>query len=176
VPGFVYLLAGTTLKTPKVKLYYLFDPLCGWCYAFDAIIRQVSLALKGQVEVEAVSGGMITGMREGPVGAMSGFILQTLPVIEQHSGVRFGEPYLEMVREGTRFLSSIAPSRALEAFKQLVPGRSVEFANDLQRAQFVEGKDFNREETYLELIQPYGIDPEQFRQAMNAEHTLKAVH
>ncbi len=56
-------------NTKKVKLIYVYDALCGWCYGFSPVMMQLHSKYKDSIDFQVVSGGMITGNRIGPIGA-----------------------------------------------------------------------------------------------------------
>jgi putative protein-disulfide isomerase len=124
------------------KLLYIYDPLCGWCYGFSPVIQQLYDATKRRARWEILAGGMVVGERIGPIGRISEFIRHFLPRVEGTTGVHFGEAFTtEILDPGTLVLSSVEPSRALQAIKTLAPDRALAFASRLQRALYDEGRD-----------------------------------
>jgi len=128
---------------PSIKiLLYFFDPLCGWCYGFSPVIKQLYDATKRRAQWDILAGGMVVGDRIGPIGRISGFLKNALPRVEGTTGVTFGEAFTtEVLDRGTLILSSVEPSRALQAVKILAPDRAMAFAAGLQRALYDEGRD-----------------------------------
>lgn len=127
------------------KLVYVFDPLCSWCYGFSPVVRQLFDGTKRRARWEILSGGMVTGERIGPIGRVAGFLKQALPRVEGTTGIRFGEAFMTgILDEGTLTLSSVEPSRALQAVKILAPDRAMAFAAGVQKALYEEGRDVTR--------------------------------
>lgn len=155
------------------RLLYFFDPLCGWCYGFSPVIRSLA-AQQDTLPVEVMCGGMITGEREGPLGKqMADYILGVVPRLEGMTGVKFGEKYLDMIRDGSHYNSSVKPSIAVVIMKELHPDRALLFAADLQKISFSEGFDFNEDSTYREMAQRYALDVKDFMRRM-ADPVYKA--
>jgi len=124
------------------SLVYVFDPLCGWCYGFSPVIRELYEATRRRARWEIWAGGMVLGDRVGPIGRISEFLKKALPRVEGTTGVRFGEAFTTRVlEEGSLVLSSFEPSRALHAVKALAGDRALAFALNLQRALYEEGRD-----------------------------------
>lgn len=158
------------------KLYYAFDPLCGWCFAFSPEMEEIADRYSDQLEIVVISGGMVTGERIGPIGETAPYIKEAYKTVEQSSDVKFGQPFLDhLFNEGTNVFSSIEPSIALAVVKELKPERAVKFASYLHRAVYVDGlppTDFNSYASYAEKV---GIDKETFlKQCENPEMKRKA--
>lgn len=124
------------------RLVYVFDPLCGWCYGFSPVVKQLYDATKRRARWEILSGGMVVGDRVGPIGRISEFLKHALPRVEGTTGIRFGQAFTsEVLDRGTLVLSSVEPSRALQAVKTLAADRALAFASGLQKALYEEGRD-----------------------------------
>lgn len=54
-----------------MKIIYLYAALCGWCYGFSPVLHQFQEKYKGDVTIEVISGGMITGKKIGPIGKVA---------------------------------------------------------------------------------------------------------
>jgi len=124
------------------RLVYVHDPLCGWCYGFSPVVKQLHDATRRRARWEILAGGMVLGDRVGPIGRLSEFLKQALPRVEGTTGVRFGEAFTtDVLDRGTLVLSSMEPSRALQAVKILAPDRAVAFAAGVQKALYEDGLD-----------------------------------
>lgn len=124
------------------RLVYVFDPLCGWCYGFSPVVRQLFEATRRRAVWDILCGGMVVGDRVGPIGRISDFLKQALPRVEGTTGVAFGEAFTTGILEpGTLVLSSLEPSRALQAVKTLARDRAMTYAGLLQRALYDQGRD-----------------------------------
>ena len=151
----------------KPTIIYVFDPMCGWCYGFSPVIAEVAIEYSDRYNFDILCGGMVIGDREGPIGNMSDYILSAIPRLEEYTGVKIGEPYIEILNDGTYFSSSEMPSIAIQVFKHLSDENAVSFAEEVQKAMFLNGKSLNDINTYLELIKPYDISSGEFVKCMN---------
>lgn len=159
----------------KPTLLYIMDPLCGWCYGFSPVVMQLFEQHKDRLDFRVVPGGMITGARVEPVGKMVGYILQAYKRVEETTGIKFGEPYLDRLREGTTISNSEPPCRALHLFSTLHPDRAVEFTHQLQRAIYLDGYDWNDPQTYAHLARLFGLDEKDFVRQWESEEARYAV-
>lgn len=153
----------------KPRILYVYDAMCGWCYGFSGIIQRISHKYSGHYDFIAVSGGMIVGEQIEPVSVMANYIKSAYPRVEALSGVKFGEPYVKLLDEGTYILNSIKPGIAMTVFKSYFPLQSIDFVHDLQKAHYREGKSLNEREVYEELVPLFGIDTGEFVERLNDE-------
>ena len=159
----------------KPKIIYFFDTLCGWCYGFSPVIKRIAEKYSEEFEFEVISGGMVTGERVQPASVMANYILGAYKQVETMTGVTFGAPYLEMLREGTRIQSSFEPALVLRTFKTFLPEKAVFFAHDLQKMNYYEGLDLNDFLNYRPLVEKYNLDWAIFFEKMNTQAMQKAT-
>lgn len=151
------------MNTTTPRIIYVYDALCGWCYGFSPVIRQLYRTYADQFEFDVLSGGMMTGPRVRPIAESMSYIEQAYKVVEEHTGVRFGEDYLtKILKPGTYVSDSEKPSMAMTLFKTVLPGRAIEFAGTLQNALYHDGVDLNVDANYGPLVDQYDIDPDEF--------------
>jgi putative protein-disulfide isomerase len=145
------------------KIFYIYDALCGWCYGFSPVIEKLYEAYKGEIDFEVLSGGMIMGDRVGPVGKVAPYISSAYKEVENTTGVKFGDAFLNnILAPGTAILSSEKPSIALCVFKTYQPDRSVLFAGTLQRAIYYDGIEPDNINSYGKYAEKHNIDPVDF--------------
>jgi len=160
----------------KPTIFYVYDALCGWCYGFGPVIQKFEDNYRDRVQTEVLSGGMVIGGRVGPISNMADYTRQAVPRLTEITGVKFGEAYFTQVLDkGTYISNSEPPSVALSILKEQAPERPIALVHNLQKLQFVEGRDFNEVETYLPLAATYGISEEIFRHKFASDdYRLKA--
>ena len=142
-----------------MKVIYVYDALCGWCYGFSPVIKQFYQKHRRTVDVEVVSGGMITGSRIGPIGEVAPYIRQAYKEVEVRTGVTFGKAFLENVlEEGSTIFSSVPPAVALSVFKSHRTDEAVLFAGALQQAIYYGGLAPEDTAAYASLAEEFGID------------------
>jgi putative protein-disulfide isomerase len=152
-----------THASDTLVLHYVYDPLCGWCYGFSPVISKIRHTYLHKVRFEVISGGLAIGPRAAPVKEAYGYIKGALPVVENRTGVRFGDKFRQnILEEGTYVYNSDPPNTAMTVFKEFRPEEAIAFAHDMQTAFFYEGKSLNDLSTYIKLIEKYAIDPTEF--------------
>ena len=168
-----------------MKLIYIYDALCGWCYGFAPTMRTFYQNHKNDFEnIEVVSGGMITGQRIGAIGEVAPYIKTAYKDVENRTGVQFGEHFLhDILEEGSAIFTSIPPSIALSVFKKeatINPNlagekneKTLHFAEDLQSLIYFDGivpSDYSK---YGDLAEKYGLDKTDFVEKMNTPNYEK---
>ena len=145
------------------KLIYFYDALCGWCYGFSPVIRELYQQVNDSIHFEVVSGGMVLGDREGPIGDVASYIKDAYRQVEQTTGVTFGKPFLDdVLEEGSAHFSSWYPAVAMAIVQDLQPGVDLAFATALQQAIYRDGHPPAEPETYRKLAADFDLDPEEF--------------
>lgn len=154
------------------KIYYFYDPMCGWCFGFSSVIQQV-IQSHPHIPLEVVCGGMVKGSLEGPIGDRGTHILNAIPRVESQSGTRFGEHYKNRVADGTMWNSSVKPSIALSIVKKLYPEHAFAFTQKLQHAYFGLGQNLNDSSVYHDLLKDFHEDSDEFLYWMGEQHWIQ---
>lgn len=171
----------TNLKTKNInmekdKIIYVFDPMCGWCFGFGKVMEDFHKEYKDSLEFDVISGGMVVGDKEGPIGEFADYVLGAYKKIEEYSGMKYGQPYLDQLKTKSIWTSSVKPAIAIETFKAFNTKDVIEFSHAVQKAYFVDGKDLRDESVYIELLKPYGIDETAFIKKLNNEEMRKQTN
>ncbi len=149
-----------------MKLIYIHDALCGWCYGFSPVIHE--FVATNKLDCEVLSGGMITGNRVGPIGEVAGYIKTVYKDVEARSTVRFGEAFLNgTLEEGSAVFTSIPAAIAMAVFKNVMPKHQLDYASEIQRAIYHQGKPPADHATYANIVTKYGIEPNSFKELMS---------
>jgi len=121
----------------QMILHYVFDPLCGWCYGAEPLIRAASRHLP----VVLHGGGMMAGANRQKVSAqLRDFVIPHDRRIAEYTGQPFGQDYFEgLLRDPSAVFDSQPPIAAILAAEQLA-GRGLEMLARLQHAHYVEGR------------------------------------
>lgn len=158
----------------KTNIIYVYDALCGWCYGFSPVMTAFAEKYADQVQIEVVSGGMITGERIGPIGEVAGYISQAYKDVEQRTGVTFGQGFLQdILADGKAIFTSIPPAKALSIIKRDCPEISLPFSARLQKAIYYDGIRPKDHEAYGALAAEYGLDAAEFTRKMDEPETLQ---
>lgn len=157
----------------KIKVIYVYDALCGWCYGFSPVIQRFYEENKNLYTFEVISGGLIVGDRIGPYGEFANYILNAIPGLESTTGVKVGQPYLNQLKEDKLVQNSIPPAIALSIVKATKPEAAFAFSAALQNAKFQLGKDLNLVTSYIEILNELNIDLPDFKSRFEHDNAIQ---
>jgi putative protein-disulfide isomerase len=159
-----------------VKLTYVFDAYCGWCYGFGPAVGEFAAANAGRLDLDVVSGGLFTGARVAPIGSMS-YIAGANARIAELTGVEFGPGYFDLVADGRFQMDSTAAAAGLAALRTAAPERALESAEAMQRAFYVDGLSLSEASTYGHIADQLGLDADAVVAGFDSpEGRVAAVH
>ncbi len=137
-----------------MKILYFWDAYCGWCYGFNKLFTEF-YKNHTDIEIEIVSGGLYILENSNKI---SKYTFKNEEIVEMYK-VEFGEAYNKVIEEGELVLNSVQPAIALNTVKELIPNsKLLDFAYDMQKKFFIEGKSLSEVGTYLELCEKYDLD------------------
>ena len=171
---FIWVLNTGFAQDSKPNIVYIFDPMCSWCYTFNPIMEKLHAKYKHKVNFTVVTGGMIVGPKVRTISEIAEFIIAGHKDMQNMTGVTFGKPYLDLVKEGSTILSSERPSRAVVAFRNQNPEMAIEFSHHLQKLFFLEGYNLNEDSTYLKIAERFDLNGKNFLLKMDSD-TIKTA-
>ena len=146
-----------------MKILYVYDALCGWCYGFSDVISRFHEKYNSSLDFEVISGGMVVGGRVGEIGKVASYISSAYKDVERISGVKFGSKFLDStLKDGKTIFTSTPPAIAMSIFKEINKNKQVQFACELQKAIYFEGLAPKNLETYVHVVSIFGIDAQSF--------------
>ncbi len=145
------------------KLHYIYDPLCGWCYAAAPLIQ--AARQMNELDIELHAGGLWVGDQVKAITPeLRTYVLANDARIAQISGQVFGEAYQNGLLHRTgAVLDSEPPIRAILAAQQL-SGQGLAFLHALQTAHFIEGREIAQPDTLLDIAVALGWSRDTFEQ------------
>lgn len=124
-------------------LYYIFDPLCGWCYGAGPAVT--ALAVHPDVQLHLLPSGLFAGEGARPMNAeFAAYVWSNDQRIERLTGQVFSERYRSEVLANHQQMFDSGPATfALTAVALTEPSREVEALKALQQARYVDGTDIS---------------------------------
>lgn len=150
----------------RATLHYVFDPLCGWCYAAEPLV-EAARGVPG-LSVEFHGGGMMTGPNRRKITPeWRDYVMPHDHRIAQLSGQPFGAAYFDgLLNDSGALLDSAPPLTAILA-AQAEAGRGLDMIRRVQRAHYVEGRRIADAAVLHELATEIGLDPATFAEAFD---------
>lgn len=160
----------------KPSIYYVYDALCGWCYGFSKVFNEFYEKNKDVYDFQVFSGGMVIGEREGTISEVAGYIKTAYKEVENLTGVKFGDDFIEKtLEEGTSYYSSAPAAMAMALFRSQKPKEVVQFASRLQHAIYSEGLPPAELSTFGKCAEDFNLDPVLFEQKMEDPTIQKLI-
>ncbi|RXT46294.1 protein-disulfide isomerase [Bosea sp. Tri-44] len=122
-----------------MRITYLFDPLCGWCYGAGPMLEQ--LAGLNDVTIEPAPTGLFAGDGARPMDkGFAAYAWQNDQRIARLTGQVFSDSYREKVLGAVGGTFDSAPATlGIIAVGLVSPQRQLEALKALQQARYVEG-------------------------------------
>lgn len=156
-------------------IYYIYDVLCSWCYGFSANMHQFYENHKDEIDFRVMSGGMVLGQNEGPIGDLAPEIKASFSRMEEMTGRPIGEPFKEMLEKGEAKLSSLPGALAMAAFRTYQPDNAIAFAKRMQEAIYQEGLPPAEAKTFGHCAEDFGMNSTDFMKLMVDKERLELV-
>jgi putative protein-disulfide isomerase len=140
-----------------VEFFYLYDPLCGWCYgAAPAVVKL-------ELEPDAVVHPLATGLFSGGGRSMTEDFAIHAWSNDQRIGVMTGQVFSDSYKEKVlgdragRFDSAEA-TRALTAVHLTEPAEELETLHRIQMLRYVEGRDIADPALLVATLRDLGLE------------------
>lgn len=159
-------MAAVNAGASSAVLHYVFDPLCGWCYAAAPLV-QAARRVPG-LAIALHGGGMMAGPNRRHITSQwRDYVMPHDRRIAELSGQPFGERYFDgLLRDTTAVMDSAPPTTALLAAEAMA-GRGLDMLHRLQRAHYVEGLRIADADVLAALAQDLGLDAAAFEEAFS---------
>lgn len=150
-----------------MRLIYVMDPMCAWCYAFQRELDEF-LEKNPSLDMEYIMGGLApdnkTPMDENLKQTISSYWFE----IEKKTQVTFNHDFWKL---NTPYRSTYPACRAVISAETLKPNSSCEMAKAIQSAYYKEAKNPSLEEILISCASSIGLDENEFLKVLNAEET-----
>lgn len=144
-------------SSPAPVLHYIFDPLCGWCYAAAPLLA-AARALPG-LQVQWHAGGMLSGAaRRTITREWRAHVIPHDERIAALTGQPFGDGYYNgLLNQVGATLDSTPPIAAMLA-AEAMDGRGLDLLARAQTAHYVEGQQISTLGVLQALAGELGLD------------------
>jgi len=158
-------------------LIYFFDPMCGWCYGFSKVMLRIYEEFSSEIDIDAISGGMVLGNNQGPLIEKASFIGTEYQRVQDYSGAVFGSEFLDQLKRNTGFFyGSEKPSLAFQILKKKKSFYTIPIAHDLQREYYLKGKDLSLASSYEWICHKYNVNFENFKKELTSKKVAQDTY
>ncbi len=160
----------TSQKETNMKLIYIMDPQCGWCYGNEKSIASIYENFNHTIPLEIITGGMWLGNNAPRGGAQfENFIKTHSPRMEQVTGANVSPKFYELTKDTSYVFGSYEACLAINAVKKIAPSQTYYFSKKVQEAQFVDGKKYDDINTYTSILSQLSIPKKEFIEYWTSE-------
>ncbi|KJY82760.1 thioredoxin [Vibrio galatheae] len=139
------------------KLYYVYDPMCSWCWGYKPVWQQICQILEGRIEIQYVVGGLAPDSDLPMPEAMQQQIASYWRKIEQYLGTQFNYDFWN---KNVPRRSTYPSCRAVLAARKQNAER--EMLTAIQTAYYLEAKNPSDSKVLIELADSIGLDVARF--------------
>jgi len=144
----------------QTTLYYVHDPMCSWCFGFEATRAQLFAALAGRIQIRRTVGGLAPDSDAPMPEAMRMGLQQTWQRIEQViPGTEFNFDFWENCAPRR---STYPANRAVIAARLQGEEQDPRMTARIQQAYYREARNPSDNETLIALAADIGLDVERF--------------
>lgn len=152
-------------------LYYVYDPMCSWCYAFRDTFKEVKKGLDSNIEIVYVPGGLASHTNEPMEEALRVQIQGAWKKIEEVVGTKFN--YAFWTKCTPKRSTYLACQATLAAKKQK---KEEEIIEAIQNTYYLNAKNPSDEDTILEVAKDLGLDFKKFKNDLYSEETIQEFY
>lgn len=140
------------------KLQYIFDPLCGWCYASAPALAYLAETYPDVLEL--LPSGLFSGEGARPISPQfAAYAWSNDQRIASLTGQQFSDEYHQLLNSGGKF-DSHALNCALTAYKRIAPGAEAGLLHELQTARYIRGLNTSSSQVVAEISNKYAATQE----------------
>ena len=157
----------------KPTLYYVYDPMCSWCWGFNKTWEQVKNSLPNSINVQYILGGLAPDSNEPMPSEMREYIQMNWRKIQQKiPGTEFNYTFWDNCHPKR---STYPACRAVIAVKNQKPELEKVIIKLIQQAYYLESKNPSEDDVLISLAKMLDIDITQFTQDLNSESTQQLL-
>lgn len=152
------------IKEVKMRLIYVLDPMCAWCYAFEPELSAFLNAYPN-ASVERVMGGLAPDNDNPMDDTLRLTIASYWHQIERTTQVCFNHDYWHL---NTPFRSTYPACRAVLAAQKLSKHGAEKMVKAIQSAYYQQAKNPSLRTTLIHCAEAIGLDTHSFTQCLQS--------
>lgn len=156
----------SSTTTRQQTLYYIYDPMCSWCYAFRPVWQQVQQALPTDTQIQTVLGGLAPDTDE-PMSVATQNMIQANwhKIMQVVPATRFNFSFWTNCQPRRSTYPACRAVLAAEA-QTIQAGQAMLTA--IQNAYYQQARNPSDTSTLIELATEIGLDIARFTKDLNS--------
>jgi len=150
-----------------MKLVYVMDPMCSWCWAFSPALQHV-LSQHPSLDVHYIMGGLAPDSDQPMPTAQREQIEAIWHTISDKTGTTFNHDFW---RQCEPRRSTHPACRAVISAEQLKPGSAAKMINAIQHAYYLQAQNPSDEDTLIAAAESIDLDRTTFQDTLRSAQT-----
>jgi putative protein-disulfide isomerase len=155
-----------------MKLYYVLDPMCSWCWGFRASFAQLLEHLPNDIAIRYVMGGLAVDSDQPMPEETRVYVQQAWRDVHARTGAEFNHDFWTTCQPRR---STYPACRAVIAAGLQNPAKIPAMIEGIQRAYYLQASNPSDLDTLLNVATETGLDRLQFEQDINSKHTASLL-
>ncbi len=143
----------------SIKLHYVLDPMCSWCWAFRSSWQALLEELPKQAQVEYIMGGLAADSDEPMPLQMQEYLQSVWQSIAAKTGTQFN---FDFWKNNQPRRSTYPACRAVIAAGMQSPAMIPKTIAGIQKAYYLDAQNPSDSDTLLRVAGEIGLDQERF--------------
>ncbi len=157
----------------SLTLYYVYDPMCSWCWGFNKTWNKVKKSLPKNINIQYVLGGLAPDSNEIMPDKMREYIQYNWQKIEKNiPGTIFNYDFWANC---TPVRSTYPACRAVIAAKNQNDQLEISMINAIQEAYYLYAKNPSKDTTLINIAKAIGLNVTQFKKDLNSNTTQQQL-
>ena len=153
--------------TEKPILYYVHDPMCSWCWAFQKVWPTVFSTFEDSLEVEYLAGGLAPDSNEPMPQEMQNTITSYWKNIQRKvPGTEFNFDFWQQCQPRR---STYPACRAVLAIKQIDSTKEHLMINEIQKAYYLKAENPSDVKTLINCAKRIGVEEQNFENVLTSK-------
>jgi putative protein-disulfide isomerase len=148
----------------KPVLYYLYDPMCSWCWGFKPVWNEVKTRLKDEVDIVYVVGGLAPETQEPMDAEMRTYLQQAWHKITDLTGIEFNHDFWAL---NTPKRSTYPSCKAVLVARQY--GLEQQMFTAIQQLYYQQAGNPSEYENLYRLAEELGLERQRFIEQIHSE-------
>lgn len=154
------------MTSEKSTLYYVYDPMCAWCWGYKPVWKQIETALNKEVDIVYLLGGLAADTDVAMPVEQQSLIASYWKRIEAYLGTEFN---YEFWSKNTPRRSTYPACRAVIAARKQDAEKAM-YAG-IQQAYYLDAMNPSDNDVLIEVAEKIGLNTRQFTEDLLADST-----
>lgn len=154
----------------KAKLYYVYDPMCSWCWGYAPIWKRLAEKLSNLVDIQYCLGGLAEDTEQIMTDEMQQFLQQTWQKISQQLGTKFNFDFWQVCQPRR---STYPACRAALIARQ--HNKEAEMLTAIQHAYYLQARNPSNSDVLSEIAADIGLNVSHFIEQLTSEKLQKQL-